>query len=157
MLTNTLHWGHVLTVLVAFAATNLLPQDAPTKDKAGPEPQAYRAKQIIGSKVTIAADMSIGTVDDIVLDDTGYVEYLLVINKDQKLVTVPWEAVKFNIEKRVATVHITQQQFQQVPTYTVQQYPVFTAPAYRTQVYEWYGLKPGQERRAARRGTVVVP
>lgn len=158
MLTNTLHWGHVLTVLVTFAGTNLLSQNELTKDKAPPESQAYRAKQILGSKVTIASDMSIGTVDDIVLSDDGMVDYLLVMNKDQKLVTVPWEAVKFNIEKRIATVHITQQQFQQVPTYTVQQYPVFTAPTYRTQVYEWYGLKPGQERRAVRRGgAVVVP
>lgn len=161
MLSKTLHWGHVLTVLVTMVGTNLLSQNDPTKAPREPEPQArspvFRAKQILGSKVTIESDMSIGTVDDIVLDDTGVVEYLLVMNKDQKLVTVPWEAVKFNIEKRLATVHITVQQFQQVPTYTVQQYPVFSAPAYRTQVYEWYGLKPGQERRAVRRGGVIVP
>lgn len=160
MLSKTLHWGHVLTVLVTMVGTNLLSQNDPTKAPREPEPQAqppvFRAKQILGSKVTIDSDLSIGLVDDIVLDEQGYVEYLLVMNKDQKLVTVPWEAAKFNIEKRIAVVHITQQQFQLVPTYTVQQYPVFTAPGYRTQIYGFYGLKPAQERRAVRRGGVVV-
>lgn len=156
MLTKTLHWGHVLTVLVTMVGTNLLSQNEPSGAKPEAAPQVFRAKQILGSKVTIDADMSVGTVDDIVLDENGYVEYLIAMTKDQKLVTVPWEAVRFNIEKRVAVVHITQQQFQQVPTYTVQQYPVFTAPAYRTQIYGYFGLKPAQERRAVRRGEVII-
>jgi hypothetical protein len=73
---------------------------------------------------------------------------------NNKLVTVPWQAVKFNLDKRVATVHIGQKQYQQIPTYTPQTYPTFFAPAYRTQVYGYYGLTPGQERRAARRGVL---
>src|SRR4051794_17753208 len=61
--------------------------------------ETYRAKQILGSKVLIQGDQSVGTVDDIVLDEHGNVDYLIVMNKD-KLVTVPWDAARFNPEKR---------------------------------------------------------
>lgn len=143
-------WSFAVTLIaVAFGAGVA---DAQTEKQAGTSAPAYRAKQILGSKVTLQDNMSAGVVDDIVLDDNGNVDYLIVANADNRLVTVPWDAAKFNVEKRMATLHIAPEKFQKVPTYTTQQYPVFTAPAYRTQVYEYYGLTPAQERRAIRRG-----
>ena len=43
------------------------------------------------------------------------------------------------------------ERFRQIPTYTVEQYPNYYAPTYRTQVYKYYGITPGQERRLERR------
>jgi hypothetical protein len=132
-------------------------QAAPPAEEGAPqqEPQAFRAKQVIGSKVNIQGDMAVGTVEDIVLDEHGNVDYLIVANQDGQMVTVPWDAVRFNLDKRLAIVHIAPDQFQAVPTYTAQQYPAFAAPAYRTQIYRAYGLTPGQQRRAMRRGGFV--
>jgi hypothetical protein len=107
---------------------------------------AYRVKQVLGTKVSLKDNLSIGTVDDVVFTDQGQVEYLIVAN-DGKLVTVPWEAAKFNFEKQTATVNITQEQFKVIPTYTVREYPVFFEPTYRTRAYEWYGLRPRPWRR----------
>ena len=42
-------------------------------------------------------------------------------------------------------------QFQAIPTYTVQTYPNFYDTTYRTKVYGWYGLTPGEIRRIERR------
>ena len=67
-------------------------------------------KQVLGPKVSIENNVAIGTVDDLVFDDYGRVEYLIVQNEG-KLVTVPWEAAKFNFEQRTAVVNITPQQF----------------------------------------------
>jgi len=117
----------------------------------------YRAKQIMGATVSIEADTSIGIVDDIVFDDYGNVDYLIVINSEGRLVTIPWDATKFNPEKRIAYVPIAPERFRAIPTYTVKEYPVFSTPAYRTQVYKYYGLTPAEERRMIRRGAVVVP
>ena len=103
--------------------------------------QAYRAKQVLGTKVSIKGDVAIGTVDDVVFNDQGQIEYLIVAN-DGKLVTVPWEAAKFNFERQTATLEISQDQYKAIPTYTVREYPVFFEPAYRTRVYGWYGLRP---------------
>jgi hypothetical protein len=144
-------------VLVALVGTNLVvAQQAPPPGPPGAEPApSIRAKQILGAKVSLQGEKSVGTVDDIVLDEHGNVDYLIVVNSDNRLVTVPWDAAKFNLEKRMAMVHIAPDQFAQVPTYTTEQYPVFSAPAYRTQIYQAYGLTPGQQRRAIRRGALL--
>ena len=103
--------------------------------------QAYRVKDVLGTKVSLKGDVSIGTVDDIVFSDSGQVEYLIVAN-DGKLVTVPWEAAKFDFGKRTATLNISQEQYREIPTYTVREYPAYFEPEYRTRVYRYYGLTP---------------
>jgi hypothetical protein len=40
------------------------------------------AKSILGAKVNIQGDMSVGTVEDLVFSDDGYVDYLVVVNGD---------------------------------------------------------------------------
>jgi hypothetical protein len=113
----------------------------PIQDDQRPAPQAYRVKNILGAKVSIQGDISIGTVDDIVFNDEGYVEYIIV-NNDNQLRTVPWTAAKFNFERKTATVNITQSQIQNIPTYTPDRYPAFFSPSYRTEVYRFYGVTP---------------
>lgn len=125
-------------------------QPPPQPGSAAAVPQAHRAKAILGTAVRIQGDTQIGTVDDIVFDDAGMIEYLIVA-KDNKLVTVPWEAAKFNFANRTATVNITPEQYQRIPTYTITTYPAYFTPAYRTEIYRFYGLTPGQERRLERR------
>lgn len=98
-------------------------------------------KQVLGAKVSLKGDLAIGTVDDVVFSDSGAVEYMIVANEG-KLVTVPWEAAKFDFDKRTATLDITQEQYKVIPTYTTRDYPVYFEPTYRTQVYGYYRLKP---------------
>ena len=116
------------------------------------EPQVtthYRAKQVLGTKILIAGDTAVGTVDDIVFDDAGNLEYLIVEN-DGKLFTVPFEAAKFNVEKKVAVLGLTADQYKVIPTYTTTTYPSFYTPTYRTGVYKYYGLTPRELRRINR-------
>ena len=110
----------------------------------------YRAKQIIGSKILIENNTDVGIVDDIVFDDAGNLEYLIV-NNDGKLTTVPFEAAQFDIQKRIATVVITQDQYKAIPTYSTTTYPNFYTPEYRTQVYKTYNINPRELRRIERR------
>jgi len=113
------------------------------------QPQTHKVKAVIGSKVTIQGGLAIGTVDDIIFDDDGYIDYLVVLNEG-KYAVVPWQAAKFNFEQRAASVNITQQQYQQVPTFTMQTWPTFDS-AYQARIYGYYGLTPGRERRVERR------
>lgn len=154
--------GGILLIASTFANAQNAPPAAPPREPnvAGApavsqqpaenaEGHTYRAKQIIGSKVSLDGNVAAGTVDDIVLGEDGYVEYLIVMNNN-KLVTVPWDATAFNFQKQTAVVKITPEQFQKVPTYTAQQYPAFSTPQYRTSIYKSYGLTP-RERRIERR------
>jgi hypothetical protein len=155
MLNRVFYGGSIVALVAAIAAGNLFSAEDNAK-RGQDEVQHYRAKQLLGAKVGLEGNRSVGTIDDIVLDENGNVDYLIVLTGQDKLVTVPWDATRFDIEKRMATVQIQQDQFQQVPTYTAQQYPTFAAPTYRTQIYKYYGLTPGQQRRAIRRGAVSV-
>jgi hypothetical protein len=114
------------------------------------ESNQFRAKQVLGTKILIQGNTAIGTVDDLVFDEAGNLDYLIVDNGG-KLVTVPWDAAKFDLEKRTAVLPITQEQYRVIPTYTTTTYPAFYTPAYRTEIYRFYGLKPRDLRRIDRR------
>lgn len=110
----------------------------------------FRAKEVLGTKVSISGGTAIGTVEDLVFDDAGNLEYMVVENGG-KLITVPWEAAKFDLAKKTAVLGITQEVYKTIPTYTVTTYPSFYTPTYRTEVYKVYGLTPRDLRRIDRR------
>ncbi len=123
--------------------------------RADAQPQAgavatYRAKQILGTKIMIQGNTAIGTVDDIVFDSAGNLEYLVVANEG-KLISVPWDATKFDLKSQSAVLNITPEVYKTIPTYTPTTYPDYWAPTYRTGVYKYYGLTPRELRRIDRR------
>jgi hypothetical protein len=126
----------------------------PPKPGVPPAPAAvptFRAKQVLGTKIMIQNNTAIGTVDDIVFDEAGNLDYLIVATSDSKLITVPWDAAKFDLEKKTGVVNITPEAYKTIPTYTVTTYPQFYTPAYRTDIYKVYGLTPRELRRLERR------
>jgi len=152
--TRTITAALAVLTFAGFAAAQAPPPPPPPPAGVKPAPPvtgtapsrtegttAYRVKQVLGSKVNIQGDVSIGTVDDLVFNDQGAVEYLIVANEG-KMVTVPWEAAKFNFEKQTATINITQTQYRTIPTYTTTAYPTYFEPTYRSEVYRYYGLTP---------------
>ena len=84
-------------------------------------------KSILGAKVSLRGGTSAGTVEDIVLSNEGVVDYL-VVSSGGKYVTVPWDAAKFDHGKRIATIDLTQEQYQKIPTYTAKPIRITTAP-----------------------------
>ena len=129
------------------------PAPIPAGDSPAPVKGAnsqFRAKQILGTQIMIQGNTAVGTVDDLVFDDAGNLEYLIVENAG-KLSTVPWEAAKFDLEKKTAVLPLTAAQYNVIPTYTTTTYPSYYTPAYRTQMYRFYNLTPRELRRIERR------
>jgi hypothetical protein len=127
----------------------------PAQPATGAQPAAgavttYRAKQILGSKIILNDKTGVGTVDDIVFDNAGNLEYLIVSNADGKMVSVPWDAARWDVKSQTATLTITPEVYKTIPTFTTTTYPDFWAPTYRTQVYKYYGLTPRELRRIER-------
>ncbi len=135
-----------LATTTAFAQVPATGSPAPVK---GANSQ-FRAKQILGSQIMIQGNTAVGTVDDLVFDEAGNLEYLVVENAG-KLSTVPWEAAKFDLEKKMAVLPLTAAQYNLIPTYTTTTYPSYYTPAYRTQMYKFYNLTPRELRRIDRR------
>lgn len=109
-----------------------------------------RASSIIGAKVVIQDNVSIGKVEDLVLDQNGTVEYLVVLNED-KYVLVPWGAAKLDPAQRSVAVEIRQEKFREVPTFTRDRWPNFSDRQYIERINTYYGVRPGSERRIDRR------
>lgn len=152
MLRNALRPGFALAIFSLAALSVVYGQQVTQRDKGvKSSPQtALRAKNILGSQVHLQGNASAGTIEDIVFDDEGVIDYFIV-SQNGKMVTVPWEAAKFNFAKRTATINITQEQYQKIPTYTTETYPQFYTPQYQNQIYGYYNLTPGQTRRLERR------
>ena len=138
-------------VLLAVAGSAFAVDPPKPLAAAAPAGNTFRAKQVLGTKIMIANNTAVGTVDDIVFDDAGNLEYLIVATGDNKLISVPFEAAKWDLEKKVGTVNITPEVYKTIPTYTVTTYPQFYTPAYRTTTYKFYGLTPRDLRRIERR------
>ncbi len=160
MMKRTLLAGSVLAAAgLGFLAAQTPPPAAPPGTpvpRAGqPAPataaKTYRAKQLLGTKMSIEGNTNVGTVNDMVISDDGVIQYLIIQTADNKLFTVPWEAARINWAQQTATIAITPERFRTIPTYTVETYPQFYTPTYRTEIYRVYGLTPGQERRLERR------
>jgi len=130
--------------------TAVTPAQPGTAVQPGGAVAAYRAKDIIGTKVAIQNNTAVGTVDDIVFSAGGDVEYLIVV-ADGKLTTIPWAAATYNPAQRTAVVDIPVERYRAIPTYTVQSYPQFFTPTYRTEVYRYYNLTPTEFRRLDRK------
>ena len=149
-MTRILFGSLVAAVASAGLATAQQPAAVPAQPAAG-APAAYRAKDILGTKVAVQNNTAVGTVDDIVFSASGDVEYLIVTTQDGKMTTIPWAAATYNPTQRTAVVDIPVERWRTVPTFTAQSYPQFFTPAYRTEVYRAYNLTPGEFRRLDRR------
>ena len=113
----------------------------------------FRAKQVLGTKILMKNNTAVGTVEDLVFDEAGNLEYMIVSSGENKLMTLPWDAAKFDMKKipPTATVNLTPEVYKSIPTYTPTTYPNFYTPKYRTETYKFYGLTPRELRRLDRR------
>jgi len=129
----------------------LMPASAPPGALPAATSNTFRAKQVLGTKIMIQNNTAVGTVEDLVFDDAGNLDYLIVSTGENKLITVPWDAAKFDVEKKTATLTVTQDVWKTIPTYTATTYPQFYTPTYRTDIFKVYGLTPRELRRIERR------
>jgi sporulation protein YlmC with PRC-barrel domain len=145
--------GAALACCLAAAGATFCQAAAPVEREVvveGRGGHSLRAKTLIGSKVSIEGGTAVGTVTDIIFDNDGTLDYL-VVDHDNKFVTVPWEAAKWDLGQRTAVINITPERWQEIPTYTSEAYPNFYEPAYREKIYNYYNVKPRPEIRIERR------
>jgi len=71
----------------------------------------HRVSQILGSSVRLEGEDNYGKVEDIVLDDNGTIDYL-VVAKDSRYVMLPWNAGNFDYGRRVVAYDVTPQAVQ---------------------------------------------
>lgn len=78
--------------------------------------EVRRLSMVIGGAVQIANGVSVGKIEDVVLNDSGCIAYVVVVYRDQ-YVAIPWSVATVDFGRRIVTVDITEERFATVPTF----------------------------------------
>jgi hypothetical protein len=100
------------------------------------------ATAIIGSSVTIqSGDATLGKVVDLVINENGCVEFLVVTCEDD-YIAVPWMATTYTIEKRifVITADISRERLKEL-RFTRDRWPDFSTGVYTQKLRTTWGEK----------------
>src|SRR5438552_1946308 len=68
--------------------------------------QVRRLTGVLGSTVQLEGGASYGKVQDVVVNDDGCIEYLVVAEADH-FTLIPWPAARVNFEQRTVSVNVT--------------------------------------------------
>jgi sporulation protein YlmC with PRC-barrel domain len=99
---------------------------------AGANPEIRRVSQILGANVRLQGEDSYGKVDDIVLDETGTIQYL-VVTKGDRYVMMPYNAANIDYGQHVVIYDVTPQAVQPL-FFERNAWPTLTDPQYTTRI-----------------------
>jgi hypothetical protein len=112
--------------------------------------QVRKVSTIIGGTVVLKDNVSVGKIEDIVINEDGCVDFLVVAYQEKFLV-VPWTVGRFDFERRTIAVEITKERFQEVPTFTREKWPDFSDTKFIETVHKSWGVQPGKRPRPEER------
>jgi hypothetical protein len=100
--------------------------------------QPRRMSSVLGANVTLERGGDVGKVEDVVLNDSGCPEYV-VIRYEDGYVAVPWTFVTVNFEDRVVRLDVTRDRFRDIPTFSRDRWPDFAGGEYRKKLRKVFG------------------
>jgi sporulation protein YlmC with PRC-barrel domain len=106
-----------------------------------------RASQLLGSAVRLQDGVNFGRIEDIVFDEGGTIQYLVVSHED-RYVMVPYPAARLDLGQRVVILDVTPQVLQPL-LFTRGAWPNVADPAFGQRIQRAFG--PRALRREIRR------
>jgi hypothetical protein len=109
------------------------------------ETQIRRVTTVIGSGVRLQEGARYGEVEDVILNENGCVEYV-VVAYEGRYVVVPWTVATVTYEDRVVTLDVTEQRLSQV-TFTRDQWRDITFSRVNQSVGKVFGANTSRSGR----------
>ena len=100
--------------------------------------EVRRISTVIGGSVQFAAGGTVGKIEDIVISDEGCIEYIVVAYHD-RFVPIPWTVSTVAFDKRIVTINIEQARFEEVPTFSRNEFAVLVQVDFREKVHTFFG------------------
>jgi len=112
-------------------------QDRETPREGKATHRSHRATGLLGATVTVKGGDSLGKIQDMVIDDRGIIEYLIV-QMDQGMVPVPWGAVNLGGDRTITlTVEFPRDRMKEI-IFTEKNWPDFYSDQWlRTATNVW--------------------
>jgi len=105
--------GLVLAAPGLFAQAQQETTTTTVRNQGGTTTQIHTVTSVIGSSVQLQGGGNYGKIQDIVLNDSGCLEYVVVAYEDQYY-AVPWTVATVNYQERSIVLNTTQQDLRQV-------------------------------------------
>ena len=102
--------------------------------------EVRRLSMVIGGAVQIANGVSVGKIEDVVLNDSGCIAYVVVVYRDQ-YVAIPWSVATVDFGRRIVTVDITEERFATVPTFRRDDFSFLTKTEFTQKVHSVFDGK----------------
>jgi hypothetical protein len=146
-------------LMLALAIGGLNPVSGQTTQgtRSSSSHEVRRLSMMIGGALRIANGVSVGKIEDVVLNDSGCIDYVVVVYQDQ-YVAIPWSVVTVDFRQRIVTVDITEDRFATVPTFRRDEFSFLTKTEFTQKVHSVFDgkgqpePKPAGERAASPKG-----
>jgi hypothetical protein len=110
----------------------------PREAAAGPGVRVNRVSTLLHAKVQLR-EGSYGTVEDVVLNDDGCVEWLVLSAEDEYAV-VPWQAARVDFAQRVVRVDVPRERIREF-RFTRDHWPDFRDARFTDRIYRVYNVE----------------
>jgi len=97
-----------------------------------------RVSVVLGSSVTLERGGDVGKVEDVILNDDGCPEYV-VIRYEDAYIAVPWTVTTVNFDERVVRLDISRDRLRDIPTFSRDRWPDFARGEYRDRLRKVFG------------------
>jgi flagellar biosynthesis GTPase FlhF len=111
--------------------------------------EVRRISTVIGGSVQFAAGGNVGKIEDIVISDTGCIEYIVVAYHD-RYVPIPWTVSTVSFDKRIVTINIEQARFAEVPTFSRDEFALLVQVDFREKVHTFFGADSNRKESGAK-------
>jgi hypothetical protein len=111
-----------------------------------------RVSEVVGGTVRLSAGTSIGKIEDIVISDQGCIDYVIVSYHDH-FVPIPWSVTTVRFDDRVVLVDIDVQRFDEIPTFTKDEYHVLADAEFTKKVNKAFNVESTRRESRTREGS----
>jgi sporulation protein YlmC with PRC-barrel domain len=110
-----------------------------------------RASEFMGKDVKDLAGENIGTVDDVVFDNQGNINYIIlsrggVAGIGADLVPIPFKAEKFSFQEDTIVLSMDQQKLEKAPSFSSGEWDELSRQEFQQRVHGYYGTEKYQEK-----------
>jgi hypothetical protein len=145
-----------LALALAFGGLNSVSAQTKQQTRSSASREVRRLSTVIGGAVQIANSVSVGKIEDLVLNDSGCIEYVVVASRDQ-YVAIPWSVVTVDFGQRIATVDITEERFATVPRFGRDEFSSLTKTEFTQNVHSVFDEKGAPQPKPSAVPSKAVP
>lgn len=108
--------------------------------------EVRRVSTVIGATVRVASDQEFGRVEDVVINQSGCIDYV-VLAYEQRFYVVPWTVTTVDFGTKVITVDIARDRLLKAPSFTGDHWTEISTTAFREKLHTFYGERINRRER----------